>query len=153
RPRRPAGPLRAPGRRQGRRARGDHGLRRGLLPGARDRPAAHRGRGDRHRPAHDAALRSAVDPRRDPLPPDAPRARLGTELATQAPGPGFEWYVAWRPLRDPQRRSYRTLVFGLGALGLAALCLLVVYLAPHLPYLRYGVHPRAPGEWLESRPA
>jgi lipoprotein-releasing system permease protein len=39
------------------------------------------------------------------------------------PGPGFEWFVAWRHLRDPERRTRRTLVLGLVllALGLAAL--------------------------------
>ena len=39
-------------------------------------------------------------------------------------GRGFEWFVAWRHLRDPERKSRRTLVFGLAALGLAAVCLL-----------------------------
>ncbi len=42
---------------------------------------------------------------------------------TARPGRGFEWFVAWRHLRDPERRSRRTLVLGLVllALGLAAL--------------------------------
>jgi lipoprotein-releasing system permease protein len=44
-------------------------------------------------------------------------------------GPGFEWFVAWRHLRDPERRSHRTLivgivVFALGAAGIAAAYLL-----------------------------
>ncbi len=38
-------------------------------------------------------------------------------------GPGFEWFVAWRHLRDPERQSRRTLVMGLAivAIGVAAL--------------------------------
>ncbi len=38
------------------------------------------------------------------------------------PGRGFEWFVAWRHLRDPQRRTRRTLFIGVGliALGLIA---------------------------------
>ncbi len=56
RPRRSARPLRAPGRRQGAGARGDDGLRRGLLPRARVRDAADGGRGHRHRSADHAAL-------------------------------------------------------------------------------------------------
>jgi len=68
---------------------------------------------------------------------------------------GFEWFVAWRHLRDPERRSRRTLVFGLAALALAALCLLAVRFAPHLPFLRRGSHVDTigvAGEWLSSRP-
>ncbi len=34
---------------------------------------------------------------------------------------GFEWFVAWRHLRDPERRSRRALYFGLGVLVLAVL--------------------------------
>jgi lipoprotein-releasing system permease protein len=39
------------------------------------------------------------------------------------PGRGFEWFVAWRHLRDPERKTRRTLILGLVllALGLAAL--------------------------------
>jgi lipoprotein-releasing system permease protein len=40
---------------------------------------------------------------------DDPRAR------------GFEWFVAWRYLRDPERRSFRWLVIGGALLALAAL--------------------------------
>jgi lipoprotein-releasing system permease protein len=40
---------------------------------------------------------------------DDPRAR------------GFEWFVAWRYLRDPERRSYRWLIVGGVLLGLAGL--------------------------------
>ncbi|HVZ89494.1 MAG TPA: FtsX-like permease family protein [Polyangia bacterium] len=62
--------------------------------------------------------------------------------------PGFEWFVAWRHLRDPERRSRKTLVVGLGALLLGGLCFLVAALLPHL----FGVHARAPGEWMEVHP-
>ena len=39
------------------------------------------------------------------------------------PGRGFEWFVAWRHLRDPERRGRRALVAGIAivALGLVAL--------------------------------
>jgi lipoprotein-releasing system permease protein len=67
--------------------------------------------------------------------------------------PGFEWFVAWRHLRDPEKRTRRTLIFGLAALTLGVLCLLVFYLAPHLPYLKGGARARAPGEWFQNRPA
>jgi lipoprotein-releasing system permease protein len=38
-------------------------------------------------------------------------------------GPGFEWFVAWRHLRDPERRSRKVLIVGLCvvALGIAAM--------------------------------
>jgi lipoprotein-releasing system permease protein len=35
---------------------------------------------------------------------------------TAARGRGFEWFVAWRHLRDPDRRSYRVLVVGVSLL-------------------------------------
>ena len=95
------GPLPAPGRRQGARARGDDGLRRGLLPRAGVRHAADGGRGHRHRSADHAADRPAVDPRRHPVPADAPGARARGPPDHAAPG--FEWFVAWRHLRDPER--------------------------------------------------
>jgi lipoprotein-releasing system permease protein len=38
---------------------------------------------------------------------------------TAARGRGFEWFVAWRHLRDPDRRSYRTLLVGVGLVVLA----------------------------------
>jgi lipoprotein-releasing system permease protein len=65
---------------------------------------------------------------------------------------GFEWFVAWRHLRDPERRSRRTLVFGLSALGLGALCLAATYLAPHLPFLHLTPRAQAPSEWMRNRP-
>jgi lipoprotein-releasing system permease protein len=62
--------------------------------------------------------------------------------------PGFEWFVAWRHLRDPERRSRRTLLIGLGALLLGGLCFVAAALVPHLG----GIQARAPGEWMETHP-
>jgi len=62
--------------------------------------------------------------------------------------PGFEWFVAWRHLRDPERRSRRALVFGLGLLLLGALALVAAAVVPKLVH----VPARAPGEWMETRP-
>ena len=74
-----------------------------------------------------------------------------------APARGFEWFVAWRHLRDPERRSRRTLWFGLAALLLAALCLLAARFAPHLPILKGRAHSGSfdldgGGGWM-SRPS
>src|SRR3954469_18579356 len=68
-------------------------------------------------------------------------------------GPGFEWFVAWRHLRDPERRSRRALMLGLALLALGGLCLAVVYLGPPLPFLhRRGLGAgRAPLEWIRMR--
>jgi lipoprotein-releasing system permease protein len=62
--------------------------------------------------------------------------------------PGFEWLIAWRHLRDPDRRTVpKTLIVGLGAMVAGGLCLGVAALIPHL------MHPhRAPGEWMEVHP-
>jgi lipoprotein-releasing system permease protein len=62
--------------------------------------------------------------------------------------PGFEWFIAWRHLRDPERRSRRTLVVGLAALAAAGLCFLAAALVPHFMH----IHARAPGEWMEVHP-
>jgi lipoprotein-releasing system permease protein len=62
--------------------------------------------------------------------------------------PGFEWFIAWRHLRDPERRSRRTLVVGLAALGAGALCFAAAALIPRFTHL----HARAPGEWMEVHP-
>ncbi|HLK88869.1 MAG TPA: ABC transporter permease [Polyangia bacterium] len=62
--------------------------------------------------------------------------------------PGIEWFIAWRHLRDPERRSRRTLVLGLAALVAGGLCLAAAALLPHV--LR--THARAPGEWMEIHP-
>jgi lipoprotein-releasing system permease protein len=55
---------------------------------------------------------------------------------------GFEWYVAWRHLRDPERRSGRLLKFGLALMVVAGLATLVIeywlrhrHAAPHGPSL------------------
>jgi lipoprotein-releasing system permease protein len=60
----------------------------------------------------------------------------------------FEWMVAWRHLRDPDRQTHRTLATGLAFVVLGALALAVSAIAS-----RYA-HPHtfAPGEWLEARP-
>ncbi len=62
--------------------------------------------------------------------------------------PGFEWFIAWRHLRDPERRSRRTLVVGLAALAAGGLCFLAAALVPRFMH----VHARAPGEWMEVHP-
>ena len=63
-------------------------------------------------------------------------------------GPGFEWFVAWRHLRDPGRRSRRTLYIGLGLLAAGAAVLLLLRLAPSLFTVRLG----SSGEFFSSRP-
>jgi lipoprotein-releasing system permease protein len=63
--------------------------------------------------------------------------------------PGFELFIAWRHLRDPERRSHRTLWFGLALLLLGGLALAVAAFAPrflHLPVVR------GPGEFLRADP-
>jgi len=62
--------------------------------------------------------------------------------------PGFEWFVAWRHLRDPERRSRRTLLIGLVALLAGGLCFAAAALVPHFG----GIQARAPGEWMETQP-
>jgi lipoprotein-releasing system permease protein len=55
------------------------------------------------------------------------------------PGRGFEWFVAWRHLRDPQRRTRRTLFIGLSlvALGLIALGVSAWYGRHYQPQLGF----------------
>jgi lipoprotein-releasing system permease protein len=65
------------------------------------------------------------------------------------PNPGFEWLIAWRHLRDPERRSLpKTLIVGLAALGAGGLALGIAALIPHLVHSQA----RAPGEWMEVHP-
>jgi lipoprotein-releasing system permease protein len=63
---------------------------------------------------------------------------------------GFEWLVAWRHLRDPDRQTHKTLLAGLAVVALGLACLAVNFIGTR--YLHR--HPRtfAPGEWLEARP-
>src|SRR5262249_15674757 len=123
RPRRPAGPLRgaAPGQARGRPR--DHGIRRGLLPGARHCHAPGRRRGDRHRSPDDAAHRADVDPGCHPFPVDASGMT------------GFEGFVAWRYLRSKGSKAGRiTILVGAG--------LLVVALAFYITKKHFeGIHP------------
>src|SRR4051794_10821213 len=42
-------------------------------------------------------------------------------------GRGFEWFVGWRHLRDPERRSHRMLISGLIVLVLSVIALLISY--------------------------
>jgi lipoprotein-releasing system permease protein len=60
------------------------------------------------------------------------------------PGRGFEWFVAWRHLRDPERRTRKTLILGLVlvALGLLALGLSIWF----------GRRVEAPLGFLRGRP-
>lgn len=62
--------------------------------------------------------------------------------------PGFEWFVAWRHLRDTERRSRKTLWVGLAALLAGGLCFAAAALVPHFG----GIQARAPGEWMETHP-
>jgi lipoprotein-releasing system permease protein len=47
-------------------------------------------------------------------------------------GPGFEWFVAWRHLRDPERRARRTLYVGLIMLAVGGLAFGLVRFVPRL---------------------
>jgi lipoprotein-releasing system permease protein len=62
--------------------------------------------------------------------------------------PGFELFIAWRHLRDPEHRSHRTLWLGLAFLVLGGLGLGVAAWAPRLMH----VPARAPGEWMQPDP-
>ena len=68
-------------------------------------------------------------------------------------GAGFEWFVAWRHLRDPERRSRRMLIVGLAIVGLGLAALAASFFLgqrvdPTLSFLR----PRPPQyvEWLRN---
>jgi lipoprotein-releasing system permease protein len=68
--------------------------------------------------------------------------------------PGFEWFVAWRHLRDPERRSRRTLTVGIVLLVLGAVCLAAFYAGPHLPFLhlgRFASGAHGPPDWTPNR--
>ncbi|HET6279460.1 MAG TPA: ABC transporter permease [Polyangia bacterium] len=71
--------------------------------------------------------------------------------------PGFEWFVAWRHLRDQGRQSRRTLTVGLVLLVLGVGAVAFVHVAPHVaPRLAarlLGIGDRfAGGELLIGRP-
>src|SRR5271154_624286 len=48
--------------------------------------------------------------------------------------PGFEWFVAWRHLRDPERRSARLLKVGLALAVLSGLALGVLAIVGRRPH-------------------
>jgi len=56
-------------------------------------------------------------------------------------GRGFEWFVAWRHLRDAERKSYRTLLVGLTLVAFGVGC----FVAEHFIL---GLRPR--GSWMGS---
>ena len=68
-------------------------------------------------------------------------------------GPGFEWFVAWRHLRDPERRGSRVLIVGLivVALGIAAMTASYILSRRPEPGLEL-FRPRPPQylEWLRN---
>jgi lipoprotein-releasing system permease protein len=61
-------------------------------------------------------------------------------------GPGFEWYVAWRHLRDPERRSHKLLTLGLVLLALGLLGIAGATIAGRVLAHR----PPAPSEFIVS---
>ena len=63
--------------------------------------------------------------------------------------PGFEWLVAWRHLRQPDRKSHVSLMIGVTLIVLGVLAVLFAKYAPGF----VGVHAYAPGEWREARTA
>jgi len=67
-----------------------------------------------------------------------------------ARGAGFEWMVAWRHLRDPDRKTHRTLWTGLILIVLGVLARGFAAYGPKLFHLRTAL---APGEWRAARAA
>jgi lipoprotein-releasing system permease protein len=62
---------------------------------------------------------------------------------------GFEWFVAWRHLRDPERRSRRALYFGLAVVGLAILDLVALKLFGHPTRARPAILELQPSAMFE----
>jgi lipoprotein-releasing system permease protein len=62
---------------------------------------------------------------------------------------GFEWFVAWRHLRDPERRSRRALVIGLVILLLAVIDLVGLKLYGHAPRTVSGLLGPQSSVWFE----
>jgi len=62
---------------------------------------------------------------------------------------GFEWFVAWRHLRDPERRSRRALYFGLAVVLLSILGLVALKLFGHPARVRPGVFELQPSVMFE----
>lgn len=60
-------------------------------------------------------------------------------------GPGFEWFVAWRHLRDRERRTRRMLIIGLVVVALALACVVVAHFL--------GQRLRTPDGFLRSHPS
>lgn len=64
-------------------------------------------------------------------------------------GPGFEWLVAWRHLRDPDRTSHKMLFAGIILAAVGGLALAFAKWAPE--FLPSKVVTFAPGEWRQER--
>jgi lipoprotein-releasing system permease protein len=64
-------------------------------------------------------------------------------------GPGFEWFVAWRHLRDPERRSRRTLIVGLVLTALGALAMAASYVFERKLSVPPGFLQARPPIWVE----
>jgi lipoprotein-releasing system permease protein len=64
-------------------------------------------------------------------------------------GPGFEWFVAWRHLRDPERRSHRTLIVGVVVWGLGSLATAASYFLEHKLSTPPGFLQARPPIWVE----
>ncbi|MBN2576902.1 MAG: ABC transporter permease [Deltaproteobacteria bacterium] len=68
-------------------------------------------------------------------------------------GHGFEWFVAWRHLRDPERRSRRAVALKVGLAILLLSAGILVHLkvhgtAPRDPHAIFAVRPDPTYEWL-----
>jgi lipoprotein-releasing system permease protein len=69
--------------------------------------------------------------------------------------PGFEWFVAWRHLRDPERRSKRAIALKVGLVLLLAAAGVLLYLKFHGTPLRdphgfLSVRPDPVFEWMHT---
>jgi lipoprotein-releasing system permease protein len=65
-------------------------------------------------------------------------------------GPGFEWFVAWRHLRDPERRTRRVLVAGLIIIALALACVTAAHFLGHRMRTQDGLLSYRPSLFTEN---